>query len=691
MVADIEDEPNEVEPLPNIDFNIRQGNSLIGFTDIKEVATEQGDASLANFGGGVGESVREMYEEVIAAVERHKSANTSQEATNARRLAESEIEEYSHSLDKKIFQKFKDAGADDISLSEIREHYPFHWVLEFAPVYSEGGFDIVIGNPPWDKVKVTRDDYFIKYDPGFRSLPTKQKDDRQKELLEDGEITKGWDEYKQRADRLGTYYRSQFSKQTAQVSGRTVAGDTDLAPLFLERSEEIVGGGSHVSLIVPNIIFTGGSYKNLRRGLVNENTLDSLFTFENRGIFQNIDTRYTFTIATFTVGSDTQSLTSCFSRGDLSVLRSPERSGVSTPAEVLLEFSPESGMFPKIRSSEHVDILDKITEHPSLEKGWNVNTYRELDQTNDSDRFFEENDKNRYRLYGGKNIFQFSHSPPYAQEVDYYGIPEEEDRKNSAKARIRGKNTRALKNAIHQFIQAPSSKSKKAAVNDYLIGKRGEELSQDDVLLDCTEYRIGYRDIARPTDERTTIAAVLPKGVVTYTNLTTIRPYSIEPDEGSMSEVPLHSAYKKKYSDQELFALLGLLNSLPFDFLIGEKTDKRIATYSLLESQVPRLESNDEWFDYIAERAARLNCYGDEFEDIRERLGGIDPVTENEKRSLIQAEIDAASLHIYGLDYDDTQFILEDFHRVQNPRVMTDEYFETVERKYLELSDQHSI
>ena len=320
-----------------------------------------------------------------------------------------------------------------------------------------------------------------------------------------------------------------------------------------------------------------------------------------------------------------------------------------------------------------------------------MNTYRELDQTNDSDRFFEENDRNRYRLYGGRNIFQFSYSPPYAQEVDYYGIPEGEDSQKSAKTRIREKNTRALKNAVHQSIDAPSSKSKKAAVNDYLRGKRGEELSEDDVLLDCTEYRIGYRDIARPTDERTTIAAVLPKGVVTYTNLTTIRPYSIEPDDDSMSEVPLHSAYKKKYSDQELFALLGLLNSLPFDFLIGEKTDKRIATYSLLESQVPRLESNDEWFDYIAERAARLNCYGDEFEDMRERLGGIDPVTENEKRSLIQAEIDAASLHIYGLDYKDTKFILEDFHRVQNPRVMTDEYFETVERKYLELSDQHSI
>ena len=75
LVADVEDEPSEVEPLPNIDFNIRQGNSLIGFTEVEEVATEKGDASLTNFGGGVGDSVQEMYEDVIESVERHRRSS----------------------------------------------------------------------------------------------------------------------------------------------------------------------------------------------------------------------------------------------------------------------------------------------------------------------------------------------------------------------------------------------------------------------------------------------------------------------------------------------------------------------------------------------------------------------------------------------------------------------------------------
>src|SRR6056297_1476577 len=89
MVADIEDEPGEVEPLPNIDFNIRQGNSLIGFTEVMEVATEEGDGSLNNWGAGAEPSVRELYEDIIEAIDRHREATSASEATNARKIAES--------------------------------------------------------------------------------------------------------------------------------------------------------------------------------------------------------------------------------------------------------------------------------------------------------------------------------------------------------------------------------------------------------------------------------------------------------------------------------------------------------------------------------------------------------------------------------------------------------------------------
>ena len=191
MVADIEDEPSEVEPLPNIDFNIRQGNTLIGFTEIKEVAREEeGDAALSNYGGGVGTSVEELYKDVIEAVDRHRNASTGTEAANARRLAESKINTHSEALNEKILEQFHDAGVEGVSEENLKSYHPFHWVLEFATVYQEGGFDVILGNPPWDVLTPNRDDFFPKYDETFRTRMPDDKDTRMAELLENAVLNR---------------------------------------------------------------------------------------------------------------------------------------------------------------------------------------------------------------------------------------------------------------------------------------------------------------------------------------------------------------------------------------------------------------------------------------------------------------------------------------------------------------------
>ena len=85
-----------------------------------------------------------------------------------------------------------------------------------------------------------------------------------------------------------------------------------------------------------------------------------------------------------------------------------------------------------------------------------------------------------------------------------------------------------------------------------------------------------------------------------------------------------------------------------------------------------------------------MNCYGDEFEEMRDRLGGIDPATDMDERRDVQAELDAAAFHAYDLDRDQTAFVLEDFHRVRSPRIMDEAYFETVLEKYDGLTDSAS-
>ena len=148
MVADIEDDPAAVDPLPNIDFNVRQGNTLVGFTELVEVSTD-GDARLTNYGAGIGESVQQKYDDVIEATEKHRLAQTKAETERWREEAERRRRQHATSLDEKIVEKFHEAGINSVTIDNVGGHSPFHWVIEFPTVYRDGGFDVVIGNPPY--------------------------------------------------------------------------------------------------------------------------------------------------------------------------------------------------------------------------------------------------------------------------------------------------------------------------------------------------------------------------------------------------------------------------------------------------------------------------------------------------------------------------------------------------------------
>ncbi len=699
MVADIENNPNEVEPLPNIDFNIRQGNSLIGFTEVQEVAREeQGDASLSNFGGGIGDSVKKMYDDIIGAVDRHRSSESAKEAANARQMAESYISSHSQSLNEKVLDTFEQAGVEEITLEQVNSFSPFHWVLEFASVYANGGFDVLIGNPPWDQLRASRDDFFPKYDEKFRSRSPSEKDNIQSELLEEDQISQAWNEYQNNIEIQMRYFTDgqNYKLQTPLVAGRKDPNENNLAGLFVERIFNLVKSEGYVAQVLPGVIFNGSFSKDLRTRMLDKSTITSLVGFENKGIFEGIDDRYKFGIVTFQNSGKTDQLRGIFDQNELSILRSLEEEAIEIPRTVLAEYSPEAKIFPALTFQTETDILNKMFQHPSLAEDignhWKAIPCRELDRARASDRFVESEKDGDYPVYGGRNIYQYIYDSSLdfdIQPPELFSVSEDNPSK-SAKYRVRERNFNngSLKKAIYEtFGGSKTSKSQKAFVNDLLKENRGEELHLGDVLLDCTEYRIGYREIANSTNERTMIATVLPKGIICHHKIHTLYPYEISLTEDDLSDNPLHSAYQRIFTDEELFVVVGLLNSIPFDFLMRTKIDTSIVQYKFKESQMPRLTDGDDWFHYISERAAKLNCYGEAFTEMRDRLGGIEPVTDKDKRMELQAEIDAAAFHAYGLNRDDTEFVLDDFHRVKNPRVMTEDYFDLVFEKYTELAE----
>jgi type I restriction-modification system DNA methylase subunit len=682
---DVDELSTEQLALPNITFNLRQGNSLIGYVGFPE----ETDDGLATFERWTEDSVRSRYEDVIEEINLHEEYKAFPEkAETHRQNALDLLEEYRSELDEQILDEFRHA-VSDVTEDDLDEYTPFHWVLEYAEVYGDGGFDVIVGNPPWDRLRPTRDDYFVRYDETFESLLPEDKNERQEELLEDEQIAKGWEEYKHEIEIVSEYFHSVYSMQSPEIDGMTQRTENDLSSLFLERVFELAKDGGYVSQVLPGAIFNGASTKDLRMHLLDSTTIESIITFENRTIFPEIANMYNFGVLAFKNSGTTETLRGIFQEVGLDALQNFEDVSLSIPRSVMEKYSPEARIYPHLHSQQGVSVLERIVEHPPISAqnvdGWFADPYRELDRTNDSDRFVESEFDGDYPVYGGSNVYQFTYDTSFVDisEPDFWSVEEEADPDKSAKRRIREKNVRRLKKAIYTEFDGKGSQVQ--FVDSLLEDHRGTGLSKSDVLLDCTQPRIVFRDIARAKNERTMISAVIPEGIVCHNKLHTVRPYEINPSEDDLSEDPLHSVYDPIFSDKELFVALGLLNSVPFDYLMKTKVDSSLVMYKFKESQVPRLTEGDEWFDHIWTRAAKLNCYGDAFAEMRDRLD-IEAATSPDERERIQAELDAGAFHAYGLDREQTEFVLDDFYQVQNPRRMTDEYFDLVLEKYDEFA-----
>lgn len=690
--TDVEQLDTKELALPNIAFNLRQGNSLIGYVGFPDESSN-GEYTLGKFSE---QSVQERYEGIITSINKYENS-IGEDAEVHRERANTLLENAREELIPKIQRDFHAAGVESMSQSEVRGLDPLNWVVEFAEVYADGGFDVAIGNPPWDVLRTNRDDFFSRYDPEFRSRMPEDKDGKMEELLEDTDVEQAWQKYNREMQARADYFNNseEYHLQSPVVDGKRVTSENELSMLFLERVVDLVNPEGHVSFVIPNVIFTSASGKDLREYLMDEASIQSILHFENNGIFDGIDTRYRFGILTFVNSGTTESVRGAFGEKSLDIIDGFEEQTVEIPRKVLKRYSPEAKLFPQVSSVtkadsvSEVDILSKILEFPPLDEpnpdSWEVEIHRELDRTYDSDRFVESEDEGEYPVYGGKNIYQFIYDNQFLDvaKPEFWSVEESVDPELSAKKRIRNKEVKNLKTDLYDAFDGTGSQ--KQFVNELLKEARGKPLHENDVKLDTTDYRIVFRDITQATNERTFIASVIPPGIVCHSKLRTLRPHTVAPEsEEDLEQFPLRNVYEPMFSKKELFVALGLLNSIPFDYLMRTKTYTTIVAYKVRESHVPRLTEGDDWFEYIWKRAAKLNSYGEAFEEIRKELG-IEPISEHDQRKRTQAEIDAAAMHAYSIEQEEVKHLIKNFRQVKNPRLMDDEYFELVLQSFKNL------
>jgi hypothetical protein len=284
--------------------------------------------------------------------------------------------------------------------------------------------------------------------------------------------------------------------QTPTISGTTQGTENDLSALFLERVFQLTKDGGYVAQVLPGAIFNGASTKDLRTYLLDETTIQKLVTFENRGvIFPEIHHQYNFGVVAFKNEGRTEELHGIFQQVGMNSLQNFAEVALNIPRRVLREYSPEARIFPYLQAQQGVSVLNTILDHPPIseERGetWRIEPYRESDRGNDVDRFVEDETEGDYPVLGGSNIYQFMYDPSFLDDLEspkFWSVAEDTNPELSAKRRIREKNLRRLKRGLYDAFDGSGSQI--GFVNDLLETHRGEELSESDVLLDCTRSRL---------------------------------------------------------------------------------------------------------------------------------------------------------------------------------------------------------
>ncbi len=143
--------PNQgIEPLPDIDFNIRAGNTLVGYATKKQL--EDLKTTNLDFGGDVGTIVSKAAE-IQKYADKFRTLQTEGEGTipHADKVElRHRLEVLNDELDRYLAGEYGVAVVDKTALATWKSsHQPFHWLVQFHGIMAKGGFDVVIGNPPY--------------------------------------------------------------------------------------------------------------------------------------------------------------------------------------------------------------------------------------------------------------------------------------------------------------------------------------------------------------------------------------------------------------------------------------------------------------------------------------------------------------------------------------------------------------
>jgi len=611
--------------LPNLELNFTVGDSLIGLD------TESTEKTMVGLKSSL-QSVFKLREKYVESFEKTSIAQT---AVEIRRGLQGFID-----------HDFANSLGMEYSLELLKILEPTHWSLqhwdafydkngELRPV-DQRGFDVIIGNPPWEILKPNIDEFFSPFhnqdDPDkFRSLNKNEKNKFIETLLKDRNVSVQYENYKNAINVQRKYYAKtkSYKFQTAKTDSPQNSIDINLYKLFLEKYYSLLKKDGMAGIVLPASFLLDLGSKGLRRLLIDNTKIIKLYDFENKyGIFEEIHRQYRFITLVFRKGEKTTTFNSAFHLRDVNKLSTIDNEALVYDIDLIKRTSPDTLAILECKNQVEVDILKKLYKYPLLaEKSspdWKIRFQREFHMTGDAHLFNTE--KKGFVLYEGKMIHQYNHKylePRYWIEPNI-----------GKKALLESQTKRVIKE-----------------INKITKNKKDRKLPE--IKIDCDFYRLGWRDVTNAVDYRTLICTILPPNVFLGQTISYLRPNYFDGEE-------FHQALTHK----EMLYLCGMFNSLALDFIIRHRVGLHATMSIVYELPVPRLKEGDKYFSEIVERVAKLVCTSSEYDDLRKELkldkGELDPTN----RENLISEIDAYVAKIYKLSLEELKHILGTFRLV---------------------------
>ncbi|MBC8383858.1 MAG: N-6 DNA methylase, partial [Candidatus Cloacimonetes bacterium] len=299
--------------------------------------------------------------------------------------------------------------------SEVKElagNYKFfHWYLEFPQVFEKGGFDCMLGNPPWDNVQPEEKQFFATYDPEIAEMSGNNRKKAIESLIEsNSDLYEKWNKFKR-----DIYVFSRFVRESGKYF-LTARGKLNLYPIFAETFKDHINEHGRAGFIVPTGIATDDSTKAYFGNLIDTKSLVRLFDFENKeAIFPDVHRSYKFCLLTIAGKQIDRSQFSFFST-NLDHLNDKIRQFTLSPNDIE-RINPNTKTTPIFRTKVDAELTKKIYQQvPVLineendVNPWEISFRQGLfNMTSDSHLFHTEPAEDRVPLYEAKMIWQYDH------------------------------------------------------------------------------------------------------------------------------------------------------------------------------------------------------------------------------------------------------------------------------------------